>query len=115
MDSESHNLWEAELSQRDSEIETVESSTDADLAGSLPKFADFIRFLERRMQALHMLASERKGVKRPAPASSIAGNKARKVFHFSFSRSLKSDIGKCPLCSVSHSFIRYFMFQDKVS
>ena len=102
LDSESRKLWEAELSQRDSEIETGENSVDGDFSKALPKYSDLVRFLEKRAQALNMITSERRGEKRPS-STFTAGPQSRKVFHASSSRPTKADGSKCPLCSGSHS------------
>lgn len=100
MDPESRKLWEAELSEKDQEAGTVEDAEQPAVNKSLPKFSDFVKFLERRAQALSMVTPERKAEKRPA-STSTSGPQARKVFHASSSR--PAGTSNCGLCNGSHS------------
>ncbi|XP_046478626.1 uncharacterized protein [Neodiprion pinetum] len=105
LDSESRRLWEAELSQGD-------LSEGTSSLGSLPKFTDLIKFLERRTQALNMIALECRTEKRSASTPS-AGPQPRKVFHASSPRSPNPTPYKCPLCSGAHPILKCFKFQAK--
>ena len=66
-------------------------------------FNEFVEFLETRAQTLGMLATDRRGEKRPAPPSK--SSQPRKVFHASHSQ--------CPLCSEAHALIRCPQYKGK--
>ncbi|XP_046415832.1 uncharacterized protein LOC124177486 [Neodiprion fabricii] len=105
LNSESRRLWEAQLSQGD-------LSEGTSSLGSLPKCTDLIKFLERRTQALNMIALECRTEKRSASAPS-AGPQPRKVFHARSPRSPKPTPYKCSLCSGTHPILKCFKFQAK--
>lgn len=112
LDPESRRLWEAELSERDSQIVVGERSSETDYSRSCPRFSDLVRFVEKRFQALGMIASDRQRGNRQTPATS-AGHQSRKIFHACTSQLSESGSFKCPLCSGMHPLSNCVDFKNK--
>ncbi|XP_076549276.1 uncharacterized protein LOC143308232 [Osmia lignaria lignaria] len=115
LDPESQKAWETELSQRDRRIvlDNVAELENLNPLERFPKFMDLSEFLEKRVQALSMIASnapktEKKPsvLPRPVPGS-------RRVFHAGFSQHSGDGRPKCPICSGAHLLPKCYKFQAK--
>ncbi|XP_046145643.1 uncharacterized protein LOC123988928 [Osmia bicornis bicornis] len=115
LDPESQKAWETELSERDRRV-VLDNVAELDNLNPLerfPKFVDLSEFLEKRVQALSMIASNApKAEKKPsALPRSVPGS--RKVFHAGFSQHSGDGRPKCPICSGAHLLPKCYKFQAK--
>lgn len=111
LDPDSRRLWEAELREKERGTGADENQAEPNSSSALPKYSDLVMFLQKRVQTLSMLASERKAEKRPA-STSTSSSHPRKVFHASSSRS--SGPPQCPLCNGTHTLTKCFKLKDKI-
>ncbi|XP_046142527.1 uncharacterized protein LOC123987999 [Osmia bicornis bicornis] len=115
LDSDSQKAWETELSVRDRRmvLDSVAELGDVNPLDRFPKFADLSEFLEKRVQALSMVASNSiKPEKGPsAIPKTVLGS--RRVFHAVSSQPSVDGKPKCPLCTGAHWLAKCYKFQAK--
>ncbi|XP_046145647.1 uncharacterized protein LOC123988932 [Osmia bicornis bicornis] len=115
LDSDSQKAWETDLSVLDRRmvLDNVSDLGNVSPLDRFPKFVDLSEFLEKRVQALSMIAlnaskTEKKpsALPRPVPGS-------RRVLHTASSQHGVDGRSKCPMCHGVHLLSKCFKFLAK--